>query len=378
MFVATFTGCEQKILFEDEDKIVYIPEHGYIFFNSTASNSITRGTLVTDMKRDFGVLGYKWDFENTNDIWTTVEKAAKPIVFTEDGRAEYPLHVTYGNNLYSYNNIVEWEAGKKYAFFGYYPYGNNAIVVSGKNVEGTPFIEYTLPNTSNAMLDVMTAADFNTDYTMVQNGEVVLEFKHRLSAIDLKMLNLNDPYNGKPVYVQISNMKISFTNLKYNKIKLYLDEAKANEPSVVGTVVQNYTLFQSDKRIAPATTDAAYVTSGNPLIVIPQNKDNSGGLMGTLTFNLKYVDANGNLLGWLNELAFVPVDFDTNAMVDEWSLDFGVGCKYFSQDAVIKFDRDIRPRRKNTIQLSFTRDAITIDILPDGDWVEHKSIIEFE
>lgn len=49
-----------------------------------------------------------------------------------------------------------------------------------------------------------------------------------------------------------------------------------------------------------------------------------------------YVDAKGNLTGWLNELAFVPVDFDKDAMVDEWSLDFGVGCKYFSQDAVIK------------------------------------------
>lgn len=49
-----------------------------------------------------------------------------------------------------------------------------------------------------------------------------------------------------------------------------------------------------------------------------------------------YVDKNGNLTGWLSELAFVPVDFNTEAMVDEWSLDFGVGCKYFSQDAVIK------------------------------------------
>ncbi len=49
-----------------------------------------------------------------------------------------------------------------------------------------------------------------------------------------------------------------------------------------------------------------------------------------------YVDENGNLTGWLSELAFVPVDFNKNAMVDEWSLDFGVGCKYFSQDAVIK------------------------------------------
>ena len=49
-----------------------------------------------------------------------------------------------------------------------------------------------------------------------------------------------------------------------------------------------------------------------------------------------YVDHNGNLTGWLSELAFVPTDFNKNAMVDEWSLDFGVGCKYFSQDAVIK------------------------------------------
>ncbi len=49
-----------------------------------------------------------------------------------------------------------------------------------------------------------------------------------------------------------------------------------------------------------------------------------------------YVDPNGNITGWLNELAFAPVDYNTDAMVDEWSGDFGCGCKYFSQDAVIK------------------------------------------
>ncbi len=49
-----------------------------------------------------------------------------------------------------------------------------------------------------------------------------------------------------------------------------------------------------------------------------------------------YVDADGNITGWLNELAFAPVDYSPNAMKDEWSLDIGVGCKYFSQDAVIK------------------------------------------
>ena len=49
-----------------------------------------------------------------------------------------------------------------------------------------------------------------------------------------------------------------------------------------------------------------------------------------------YVNDEGNVLGWINELAFAPVDLSPEAMQDEWSGDFGVGCKYFSQDAVIK------------------------------------------
>ena len=49
-----------------------------------------------------------------------------------------------------------------------------------------------------------------------------------------------------------------------------------------------------------------------------------------------YVDANGNITGWLNELAFAPVDASPEAMEDEWSGDIGCGVKYFSQDAVIK------------------------------------------
>lgn len=49
-----------------------------------------------------------------------------------------------------------------------------------------------------------------------------------------------------------------------------------------------------------------------------------------------YVDRQGNITGWLNELAFVPVDFNEASMVDEWSGDYGCGVKYFSQDAVIK------------------------------------------
>ncbi len=47
-----------------------------------------------------------------------------------------------------------------------------------------------------------------------------------------------------------------------------------------------------------------------------------------------YVDANGNLPGWLDELAFAPVDYNSQAPADEWSGDRGVGAQYFSQVAV--------------------------------------------
>lgn len=49
-----------------------------------------------------------------------------------------------------------------------------------------------------------------------------------------------------------------------------------------------------------------------------------------------FVDDKNRLWGWLNELAFVPVDMNENAAVDEWSGDIGTGVKYLSQDGVIK------------------------------------------
>ena len=55
--------------------------------------------------------------------------------------------------------------------------------------------------------------------------------------------------------------------------------------------------------------------------------------MGTSTAG-GYVNAEGNITSWLNELAFVPVDFNPAAPVDEWSGDYGCGSQYFSQQCV--------------------------------------------
>jgi len=47
-----------------------------------------------------------------------------------------------------------------------------------------------------------------------------------------------------------------------------------------------------------------------------------------------YIHPNGSVTGWINELAFVPVDYREGVAIDEWSGDDGCGVQYFSQQGV--------------------------------------------
>lgn len=49
-----------------------------------------------------------------------------------------------------------------------------------------------------------------------------------------------------------------------------------------------------------------------------------------------YVDAQGHIKPWLNELAFAPVDYREQGPLCEWSGDRGCGALYFSQQAVAR------------------------------------------
>lgn len=93
---------------------------------------------------------------------------------------------------------------------------------------------------------------------------------------------------------------------------------------------------------------AEAVAPGKPLVVA--NDGDVSALAGAMSLNqgnimgiamgtseaVGFVDENENIAGWLNELAFAPVDLQAQATQDEWSGDYGVGCKYFSQDAAIR------------------------------------------
>lgn len=79
-----------------------------------------------------------------------------------------------------------------------------------------------------------------------------------------------------------------------------------------------------------------------------------------------YVDVKGHILGWLNELAFAPIDYSPSAPVEEWSGDRGCGASYLSQQAVFR----LAPKAGIEIPLGLTdagRLKFVQERLEDGD-----------
>ena len=116
---------------------------------------------------------------------------------------------------------------------------------------------------------------------------------------------------------QSERLNFEFESLRREEVKTIYDRA-AKEIGDVPIVVAND---------GDVTALAGYMSLDKGCVM--------GLAMGT-SEAVGYVDAEGNILGWFNELAFAPVDLNEHAMRDEWSGDLGVGCKYFSQDAVAK------------------------------------------
>ncbi|GHU69345.1 hypothetical protein FACS1894184_13240 [Clostridia bacterium] len=146
--------------------------------------------------------------------------------------------------------------------------------------------------------------------------------------------------------------------------------------SSAGIYVANRTRVASlflkvPKDLFDAQVNDIYIRAANAIGNVPLEVANDGdvtALAGAMDLNENsvlgiamgtseaggFVDPDGNITGWLNELAFVPVDLNPDAMVDEWSGDVGCGVKYFSQDAAaklapaagIKLDESLTPAEK--------------------------------
>lgn len=184
-----------------------------------------------------------------------------------------------------------------------------------------------------------------------------------LGASDYKVSAVVD---GEAIYTEETPwapVQAANPEYHYHHISAALHRAAAHLPRVdaiggssAGIIVDNEIRVASLLRAVPKKdfSKAAKVFKriqkewGVPIVVM--NDGDVTALAGALSLRQKgmlgiamgsseaggFMDKRGRILGWLNELAFAPVDYNPAAAADEWSGDAGVGALYFSQQAVNK------------------------------------------
>lgn len=316
----------------------------------------TRGELIEGnlLQDDFNVLGYK----DRND-WDGIKVKANPNVFEST-----PETVTYDDGSYEYQPLQPWD-GNTYSFFGYYPTSSSYIKLfeDGTTKEGEPYITYTLPGNQNgvaqndprALIDIMTAA--SKDKTVKNGLSVVMEFQHRLAAIDVVSRNYyeydhdgNVTTEGIPVTIEITDLKVKFNNV-HTQTQIFLDADSESKNHATGSreyqlIGGGYEWALANKAIVPNVDNSLqFITtqSGEDATVLlfnPQKESLQGSL--TLTYTKKYQDNNGN---W--------VILETVTPENPFEFDFG--------QSLIKGSR-------YALELLFTSDAVTINIYASDQW----------
>ncbi len=378
LFAIALVGCSNKDIAPDTDiDIPLDPNQRYIQFDADVS---TRGALIEGnlLLDDFSVLGYQYP-----GTWESEAVLATPNVFDRT-----PEKVYYRDNgTFDYLDETEeklkiW-TGNRYSFFGYYPseHANIKLFDNGTVKQGSPYITYTLPDSNDPteLIDVMTASYIDT--SVASSASVSMQFRHRLSAIDVGARNYyeydhdNDKTTAaKLVTIEITQLIVNLTNVVNTSAKIYLDhtipsvypenQAKASKvyamvngstPWAIPTfdVVPN---TKEDRAIRLVTTQTG--ENASSIILIPQTEFLHGALQ--LVYKKKYQDDNGNWV-YLHE--------GTNTEDFEFS----------PTDLNINFSKQLIEGRRYYIELTFTSDAVSVNIVAADEWDDKDDIHhEFE
>ncbi|MDB4385181.1 ROK family protein [Opitutaceae bacterium] len=122
---------------------------------------------------------------------------------------------------------------------------------------------------------------------------------------------------------------------------IYID----NEPRV-GSLFRGVSTADFDRRVRSIFKDLQIEWNGVPFEVA--NDGDVTAIAGSMAINdsavlgiamgtslaAGFINPENRVTGWINELAFCPVDYRTDGPADEWSGDLGCGVQYFSQQAV--------------------------------------------
>ena len=257
------------------DQVPQVPEssRSYIFFEpevmevgATKATLVEGETLPAAEGTAFGVMGY---YNGTSVLGGYEDGVAKVYRNSEGGSFQYD-HLGWWLNK-------DAAATTKHNFFAFYPYSIYGDVSLN---EGSPYISYTLPETEAEMMDIMTA------YTETARVlPVPLEFKHRLWALDVEVVNAQtgDGYSQPgaaltPPDLTVVSVKVTLENIP-SAGTMGIDDAL--RCTVSSRTTKEYTLPQTGIKISPvddpATTDVKEnAASFGPLLFLPTDLSNDG------------------------------------------------------------------------------------------------------
>lgn len=368
LLMVSLTGCDKMSNISTIVNEPLDPSKNYIHFDADIS---TRGALVEGnlLNNTFAVIGYQHRGE-----WEAEKIFAVPNVFDNT-----PQIVTYSDGIFSYSPMKVW-TGNKYTFFGYYPSDNNTHITLTAN-QGDPYITYTLPddNDPTKLIDVMTADYINTG--VAASASVAMPFRHRLSAIDVGARNYYEyNHDGDPatpnrdVTIEITRLIVNLTNIVNTSAKIYLDHTipteyppQQNKASRVYAMVDVNTPWAVDKfEVKPNTAADRAIRlvstqtgdNASSMLLIPQTELVTGKL--DITYKKKYLDDNEEWV-YLHEgdneedFEFSPTDLNIN------------------------FSKQLVEGRRFYIELTFTSDAVSVNIIAADEWNTLPDVVhEFE
>lgn len=183
--------------------------------------------------------------------------------------------------------------------------------------------------------EVVWFPKINSDYNYHYNGilEAMKTAASKMPRVDAIGVSSAGVYINNKIMVASLFLKVPKEDYKEHVQPMYINVAKE-----IGAPLE----VANDGDVTALA--GAIDLNDNCVLGIAMGTSEAGG----------YINEKGLLNGWLSEAAFVPVDFNKNAMVDEWSGDYGCGVKYFSQDGVIKlaesagivFDKESSPAER--------------------------------
>lgn len=387
--VVTLVGCNKDNNTTTEEwgdvNIPLDPSKHYIHFDADVN---TRGALVEGnlLLDDFMVLGYQYP-----GTWESEAVLAMPNVFDETPeRVYYRTDGTYDYLDKPDEKFKVW-AGNKYSFFAYYPSDHGAITLfdNGTAKQGDPYIIYKLPISSDPrdLIDVMTASYIDTG--VASSASVGLEFHHRLCAIDVGARNYyeynhdQDPATPhKDVTIEIVNLEVNLTNVTSTSAKIYLDHTIPTELNYISPKASiSYKMVDKDSEWAVSSYDVEPNTASDrairlvttpsgenasSLLLLPQEDLLQGALK--LTYKKKYQEDDGTWTYLKNDKGG-----------EEFVVNSGDSPDPNNPSLPIKFTKQLIEGRRYYIELTFTSDAVSVNIIAADEWEDKEDINhEFE